>query len=347
MATVRLRQPLKRLAGDQADHELAGATVGELLAALERAHPARRRLDPRRARRDAAPHQRVRQRRARRAGDPRRRRRPGRRPSRDLRRLHVTELLVGTKKGLFVLDGEPGGGFEVTARAFAGEPVEYALRDPRSGVLLAAVSSPFYGPKVFFTDDPAGEWDQAKGDRAARGRRAGARADLDPPPRRGGRPGVRRRRSRRPVREPRRRRHVRAQPRPVGAPDAAEVAARRRRSVPALDRDLARRPRPAGDRDLGRRRVAERRRRRELAQGQRGAEAALPARGHAGGRGRPVRAPAAPPPAAARADLHAVPRRRLSLRRRRRELAATSRPGCRPTSASRSPSTPPTPTARS
>ena len=75
----------------------------------------------------------------------------------------MTELLVGTKKGLFVLEGEPGSGFEVTARAFAGEPVEYALRDPRSGVLLAAVSSPFYGPKVFFTDDPAGEWDQASG----------------------------------------------------------------------------------------------------------------------------------------------------------------------------------------
>ena len=75
----------------------------------------------------------------------------------------MTELLVGTKKGLFVLEGEPGAGFEVTARAFAGEPVEYALRDPRSGVLLAAVSSPFYGPKVFFTDDPAGEWDQASG----------------------------------------------------------------------------------------------------------------------------------------------------------------------------------------
>jgi len=40
MPTVRLRQPLKRLAGDRADHELEGATVGELLAALERAHPA-------------------------------------------------------------------------------------------------------------------------------------------------------------------------------------------------------------------------------------------------------------------------------------------------------------------
>jgi sulfur-carrier protein len=40
MATVCLRQPLKRLAGDRADHELAGATVGELLEALERANPA-------------------------------------------------------------------------------------------------------------------------------------------------------------------------------------------------------------------------------------------------------------------------------------------------------------------
>jgi hypothetical protein len=75
----------------------------------------------------------------------------------------VTEVLVGTKKGLFVLEGEPGDGFEVTARAFAGEPVEYALRDPRSGTMLAAVSSPWYGPKVFAADDPGGEWEQAAG----------------------------------------------------------------------------------------------------------------------------------------------------------------------------------------
>jgi hypothetical protein len=75
----------------------------------------------------------------------------------------MTELLVGTKKGLFVLEGEPGSPFEVTARAFAGEPVEYAMRDPRSGRLLASVSSPFYGPKIFHTDDPGGEWEQAAG----------------------------------------------------------------------------------------------------------------------------------------------------------------------------------------
>jgi photosystem II stability/assembly factor-like uncharacterized protein len=75
----------------------------------------------------------------------------------------MTELMIGTKKGLFVLEGEPGSGFEVTARAFAGEPVEYALRDPRSGRVLAATSNPFYGPKIFLTDDPAGEWVQAEG----------------------------------------------------------------------------------------------------------------------------------------------------------------------------------------
>src|SRR3954447_3830037 len=75
----------------------------------------------------------------------------------------MTELLVGTKKGLFVLEGEPGGGFEVTARAFAGQPVEYAMREPRSGRLLASVTNPFYGPKIWHAMDAAGEWEQAKG----------------------------------------------------------------------------------------------------------------------------------------------------------------------------------------
>ena len=75
----------------------------------------------------------------------------------------MTELLVGTKKGLFVLDGSPGKPFEVTARAFAGEPVEYAMRDPRSGRVLASVTSPFYGPKLWYAEDPAGEWEQAEG----------------------------------------------------------------------------------------------------------------------------------------------------------------------------------------
>ena len=66
----------------------------------------------------------------------------------------MTELLVGTKKGLFVLAGEDS--FEVTTRQFAGEPVEYAMRDRHSGRYFAAMISPFYGPKLLYTDDPTG-----------------------------------------------------------------------------------------------------------------------------------------------------------------------------------------------
>lgn len=75
----------------------------------------------------------------------------------------MTELLVATKKGLFVLQGDARGQFEQTARAFAGEPVEYAMRDPRTGRLLASVTSAFHGPRIWYADDPAGEWSEAAG----------------------------------------------------------------------------------------------------------------------------------------------------------------------------------------
>ncbi len=73
----------------------------------------------------------------------------------------MTELLVGTTTGLFVLEGEPGSRFEVADRAFAGDPVEYALHDSRSGRVLASVTSPFYGPKIWYSDGDA--WEQAGG----------------------------------------------------------------------------------------------------------------------------------------------------------------------------------------
>ncbi len=79
----------------------------------------------------------------------------------------MTELAVGTKKGLFLLEGDATAGsgtFTIRARAFAGEPVDYALREPRSRRLFAATTSPFYGPKLFYTDgEAAGEWQQAEG----------------------------------------------------------------------------------------------------------------------------------------------------------------------------------------
>ena len=76
----------------------------------------------------------------------------------------MTELLVGTRKGLFVLEGEPGSAFGIATRAFVGEPVDYALRDSRTGRLFASVTSPFWGPRIWFTDgDPAGDWTPARG----------------------------------------------------------------------------------------------------------------------------------------------------------------------------------------
>ena len=42
MPLIRLRGPLKRLAGDRAEHTIEGTSVAELLAALEREHPGAR-----------------------------------------------------------------------------------------------------------------------------------------------------------------------------------------------------------------------------------------------------------------------------------------------------------------
>lgn len=40
MPVVRLRNPLKGLAGDRSEHTITGGDVGELLSELERANPA-------------------------------------------------------------------------------------------------------------------------------------------------------------------------------------------------------------------------------------------------------------------------------------------------------------------
>ena len=74
------------------------------------------------------------------------------------------EVLVGTRKGLFVLRGPRGGPFEVAARRFSGQAVEYATRDPRTGTYFASVTHGQFGPRLFLVDDPeTKEWDQAKG----------------------------------------------------------------------------------------------------------------------------------------------------------------------------------------
>jgi len=73
------------------------------------------------------------------------------------------DLLVGTRKGLFVLRGENGGPMEIASRRFDGDVCEFAIKDPRSGRYLASVTSGFYGPRVFHTMVAEGGWDQAQG----------------------------------------------------------------------------------------------------------------------------------------------------------------------------------------
>ena len=76
----------------------------------------------------------------------------------------AVELLVGTRKGLFVLRGGRGGPLEHAGRAFAGDVVEHACRDRRTGRTFAAVTSAHFGPRLYFTDgDPLGEWRVVEG----------------------------------------------------------------------------------------------------------------------------------------------------------------------------------------
>ncbi len=73
------------------------------------------------------------------------------------------ELLIGTRKGLFVLRGPRGASMEVAGRSFEGVEVEYAIRDPRTNTYLASVTDWHFGPRVFVSDDPTKGWEQTEG----------------------------------------------------------------------------------------------------------------------------------------------------------------------------------------
>jgi photosystem II stability/assembly factor-like uncharacterized protein len=163
MAVVSLRPPLRELAGGDREITLHGDTVGEVLRDLERRRP---RLsgwvldDQGRVRQHVAVFvggERV----------------DGTAPVGPDARLDIVgavsggagdaEVLVGTKKGLFVLRGARGRPMDIAARAFPGVAVEYAVRDPRTGTYLASVTHGQFGPHVYLAQDPTGEWEQSDG----------------------------------------------------------------------------------------------------------------------------------------------------------------------------------------
>ncbi len=169
MAVVRLRPPLRDLAGGRGELEVEGSTVADVLRELERIHPRLSGwvLDERgRIRQhvgvfvngervDAG---------ASVAGGDRIQVLPA--ISGGALSADGTEVLVGTRKGLFVLRGPRGGPMEIAARVFPGVTVEYAVRDPRSDRYLASVTHGQYGPHLYVSEDPtSSDWEQAEGPR--------------------------------------------------------------------------------------------------------------------------------------------------------------------------------------
>jgi photosystem II stability/assembly factor-like uncharacterized protein len=85
-----------------------------------------------------------------------------------------TEVLIGTRKGLFVLRGDRTRPLELAGRCFEQEPVEYACFDRHTGRYVVAVKhwpeevaklfpGSKFGPRIYVTDDVTGKWEEAGG----------------------------------------------------------------------------------------------------------------------------------------------------------------------------------------
>ena len=156
MPLVRLRSPLRELAGGKTELDIEGNTLGEVIRRLEQAYPqlggwvldeqgtlrqhVNLFVNGEQARLEA--------------------------PVTSSDRIHVLpsisggavqttvrpssvrvaepdeqrELLLGTRKGLFILRGPREGPMEQVDRRFSGQVVEFAMRDPRSGTYFASVT---------------------------------------------------------------------------------------------------------------------------------------------------------------------------------------------------------------
>ncbi|MEA2674014.1 MAG: hypothetical protein QOI92_1206, partial [Chloroflexota bacterium] len=68
-------------------------------------------------------------------------------------------LLVGTRKGLFVLDGDADrDDWAVRGPLCEGWPIHDAILDPASGAIFAGGGSNWYGPAVWRSDDLGQTW---------------------------------------------------------------------------------------------------------------------------------------------------------------------------------------------
>ena len=245
-----------------------------------------------------------------------------------------TVLLVGTRKGCFVLESDEGrSDWQIRGPYCEGWPIYHAVHDPASGAFYAAAASEWHGAGVWRSDDLGETWElSSEGLDYADG---GTEALEDLRPRRGPRAPACGRRVGGRLREPRRRRHV------VAAQHARRPAGPHRLERPG--EPASRTPRPAGDpaaprrsvpplrRRAGDRHLRDRGRRRVLDAAQQRPARRLAARG---ARGRLLRPQARDVAGRPRSPLPAEPLRHASQRRRRAGRGSRSPRACRPTSAS-------------
>jgi hypothetical protein len=89
-------------------------------------------------------------------------------------------VLVGTRKGLFILSSDPARRtWSLEGPHFLGEVVHHAVLDPRDGrTLLAAVKAGHLGPTVFRSEDFGASWAEAASPPAFAKADAGAAGDV-------------------------------------------------------------------------------------------------------------------------------------------------------------------------
>ncbi len=191
--------------------------------------------------------------RSRRAAD-RSRSRAWRRVGRGSYALTMTRVLqlIGTPKGAFILESDAARqDWTVRGPLCEGWPIHDLIVEPRTGDILAAGGSPWYGAAVWRSADLGETWTHSSAGLAYPRRRRGAAQDGVEPghdarwcdPRRCGTGG--------PVPQRRRRRDVGPCRRPHEPPQSPYVGPRRWRPDPAHDRAAPHGSRPDLGRDLG------------------------------------------------------------------------------------------------
>lgn len=70
----------------------------------------------------------------------------------------ATTLLVGTRKGAFLVTRATDPGWTIQGPLCEGWPIHDMIEDAASGAILAAGASPWYGPAVWRSEDGGGSW---------------------------------------------------------------------------------------------------------------------------------------------------------------------------------------------